>query len=185
MRRYWPKPVWITETGYNNALSLRGGQAAVPESVAGIYAPSAALEAIDRGWKVNWFEALDDLDSGLKDNVEANYGLYALGSTKAPPWRAKPAAVALKGILNGLKDPGPAYKPRAIGLRVSAATPDVRWTALGKRDGSVRLYLRRTAEVYDTQADRKLSVAPVKVTITTAKGTRTVSVGAEVISVLL
>jgi Glycosyl hydrolase catalytic core len=185
MRRYWPKPVWITETGYNNALSLRGGQAAVPEWVAGIYAPSAALEAIDRGWKVNWFEALDDLDTGLKDNVEANYGLYALGSTKAPPWRAKPAAVALKGILNGLKDPGPAYKPRAIGLRVSAATPDVRWTALGKRDGSVRLYLRRTAEVYDTQGDRKLSVAPVKVTITTAKGTRTVSVGPEVVSVLL
>jgi hypothetical protein len=186
MRRHWRKPVWITETGYNNALALTGGgPQPVPEWVAGVYAPSAALEAIDRGWKVNWFEALDDVDAGAKDDVEANYGLFAVGATKAPPWRAKPAAVALRGILPSLKDPGPAYRPPTIGLRVAASTPDVRWTALGKRDGSVRLYLRRTVEVYDTGTNRARSVANSRVTITTAKGTRTVSVGAEVVSVLL
>jgi hypothetical protein len=186
MRQYWRKPVWITETGYTNAVASRGGQRSVPEWVAGIYAPAAALEAIDRNWKVNWFEVLDDVDSGAKDNAESNFGLWRVGSTKSPSgWRAKPAAVALKGILNGLKDPGPAYRPRAIGLRVAAATPDVRWTALGKRDGSVRLYLRRTVDVYDPHTDRKRSVAKVKVTITTAKGAKTVSVGPEVTSVLL
>ena len=185
MRRYWPKPVWITETGYTNALADAGGQRPVPEWVAGVYAPSAALEAIDRGWKVNWFEALDDVDPGAKDEVEANYGLFAVGSGIAPPWRAKPAAVALKGILNGLKDPGPAFRPQPIGLRIAASTADVRWTALGKRDGSVRLYLRRSAEVYNSDTDRAIPVSSSKVTITTAKGTRTVSVGAEVTSVLL
>jgi hypothetical protein len=185
MRKYWRKPVWITETGYTNALADARGQRPVPEWVAGVYAPSAALEAIDRGWKVNWFEVMDDVDPGALDNVEANYGLFAVGSSLAPPWRAKPAAVALKGILNGLKDPGPAFKPRTIGLRVSASTADVRWTALGKRDGSVRVYLRRTAEVYNADTDRKLSVANARVTITTAKGTKTVSVGPEVTSVLV
>src|SRR3712207_7243381 len=59
--------------------------------------------------------------------------LFRSSSTSPSGWRAKPAAVALRGILNGMKDPGPAYRPRAIGLRVSAATRDVRWTALGKR----------------------------------------------------
>src|SRR3712207_9321649 len=88
--------------------------------------------------------------------------LFRSSSTSPSGWRAKPAAVALRGILNGMKDPGPAYRPRAIGLRVSAATRDVRWTALGKRNGSVRLYLRRTADVYDARTDRKMSVAKVK-----------------------
>ena len=186
MRKHWRKPVWITETGYTNALANTGGQRPVPEWVSGIYAPAAALEAIDRNWKVNWFEVLDDVDPGAKSNPEANFGLWAVGSTISPAgWRAKPAAVALKGILNGLKDPGPAYQPRPVGLRVTAATPDVRWTALGKRDGSVRLYLRRTVDVYDARTDRKLSVGTAKVTITSAKGTRTVYVGPEVTSVLL
>ncbi len=186
MRKYWNKPVWVTETGYTNALADAGGQRPVPEWVAGVYAPSAALEAIDRGWKVNWFEVMDDVDAGAKNDVEANYGLYAVGSTISPSgWRAKPAAIALKGILNGLKDPGTAFRPQTIGLRVAASTADVRWTALGKRDGSVRLYLRRTAEVYDARTGRTLTVAPAKVTITTAKGTRTVSVDSQVTSVLL
>ena len=186
MRQYWRKPVWITETGYTNAVADDGGPRPVPEWVSGIYAPSAALEAIDRNWKVNWFEVMDDVDAGAKNDPEANFGLWAVGSTISPSgWRAKPAAVALKGILNGLKDPGPAYQPRAVGLRVAAATPDVRWTALGKRDGSVRLYLRRTVDVYDPRTEQKLSVAKVKVTITTGKGTRTVYVGPEVTSVLL
>ena len=88
MRRHWRKPVWITETGYTNALANGGGQRPVPESVAAVYAPSAVLEAIDRNWKVNWFEVLDDPDSGAKDNVEANYGLFALHGGIAPPWLA-------------------------------------------------------------------------------------------------
>ena len=185
LRTYWRKPIWVTETGYTNALATSGGQRPVPEWVAGVYAPSAALEAIDRGWKVNWFEVLDDPDAGSKDNVEANYGLYALGGGTAPPWRAKPAATALKSILTSMRDSGPAYRPATLGLRVSAPTADVRWTALGKRDGSVRLYLRRAAEVYDSRLERALSVPEVKVAVATARGTRTVPVGAEVVSVQL
>ena len=185
MRTHWRKPVWITETGYTNALADAGGQRPVPEWVAGVYSPSAVLEAIDRGWKVNWFEALDDLDSGSKDNVEANYGLYALGSSMAPPWRAKPAAVALKGVLTSMKDQGPAYRPSARGLRVSAPVADVRWTALGKRDGSARLYLRRATEVYDAVRERAITVPKVSVTVVTSRGVRSVSVGAEVVLVQL
>ncbi len=80
---------------------------------------------------------------------------------------------------------GPAYRPPSIGLRMSAPVADVRWTALGKRDGSVRVHLRRAAEVYDPRTERTLSVPRETVTIPTARGTRTVAVGAEVVSVLL
>ena len=177
MQRYWKKPVWVTETGFTNAVDGPQGPSPVPESVSGVYAPSAVLEAVDRNWKTVWFEVLDDPDAGSKSEIEANYGLFALQNNRmAPPWRAKPAAVALKGILTGMRDPGQSYQPRSIGLRVSAPVSDVRWTALGKRDGSVRLYLRRA---------NTASAPKVNVTITTAKGSRSVSVGTAVTSVLL
>ncbi len=185
VRTHWKKPVWLTETGYTNAVAYSGGQKPVPEWVAGVYAPSAALEAIDRGWKLNWFEVLDDPDAGVKNDVQANYGLYALKSGIAPPWRAKPAATALKGILTSMKDPGPVHRPPAMGLRVTSSTSDVRWTALGKRDGSVRLYLRRTVDVYDPRTEVRRSVPNASVTITTAKGSKRVAVGPEVVSVLI
>ena len=174
--KQWRKPIWVTETGYTNALATNGGQNPVSEAAAGVYAPSAVLEAIDRGWRVNWFEVLDDPDAGSKDNVEANYGLYGLRSGMAPPWRPKPAAVALGNILRGMKDAGPTYRPAARGLRVSAPVSDVRWTALGKRDGSVRLYLRRANQP---------GASKVNVSIATAKGTKSVSVGTAVVSVPL
>jgi hypothetical protein len=186
MLRHWKKPAWITETGYTNSLAGPTGPSPIPEWAAGVYAPSALLEAVDRNWKVTWFEVLDDPDAGVKSVTEANYGLFALEGTRmAPPWRAKPAAVALRSMLTGLKDPGPAYRPAPIGLRVSAPVADVRWTALGKRNGSVRVYLRRAAEVYDARTNRALSVPKVTVTIATAKGIRAVPVGAEVVSVLV
>ena len=185
MRQHWKKPVWITETGYTNAVAGSPGPNPVPEWVAGVYAPSAVLEAVDRNWKVAWYQLLDFVDAGSKNDIEASYGLYALRDGQTPPWRPKPAATALKSILTGMRDPGPAYAPRGIQLRVSAPTADVRWTVLGKRDGSVRVYLRRAAEVYDPRERRALTVPKVNVTLATIKGTRTVSVGAEVVSVLL
>jgi len=183
---HWHKPVWITETGYSNALAFHtGGQKPVPEDIAAIYAPSAVLEAVDRGWHTTWFEALDDVDTGSKDNIEANWGLWAVANGAAPPWRVKPTATALKELLTGLADPGPAYSPAPIKLKVTAPVSDVRWTALGKRDGSVRLYLRRSKPCYDATHKVRVNVAPVSVTITTAKGARSVSVGSKVVTVKL
>jgi hypothetical protein len=186
MTKYWKKPIWVTETGFTNSVAGPKGPSPVPEWVSGVYAPSAVLEAIDRNWNLSWFEALDDPDGGAKNLTEANYGLYALQNDRmAPPWRAKPAATALKSILAGMKDPGPTYRPASMGLRVAASTPDVRWTALGKRDGSVRLYLRRAIDVYDAKLKRTLPTTKVSVKVTTAKGTRTVSVGPEVVTIVL
>jgi hypothetical protein len=185
MKKYWPKPVWITETGYTNAVASTSGQKPIPEDIAGIYAPSSILEAVDRGYKTIWFEVLDDPDSGSKNEVEANLGLWGIKSGMAPPWRAKPAALAFKSFLAQLKDPGAAYQPKAIGLRVTSSASDVRWTAIAKRDGSVRLFLRRSKDAWDPVHKVRLNVPSVGVSVTTAKGTRTVSVGSKVVTILL
>jgi hypothetical protein len=185
MKAYWHKPVWITETGYTNAVASTSGQKPTPEDVAGIYAPSAILEAVDRGYQTVWFEVLDDPDSGSKNEVEANLGLWGMQSGMAPPWRPKPAVGALKAFLAETKDPGATYKPRAIPLRVTSSASDVRWTALGKRNGSVRLYLRRAKDCWDPIHKVRLKVPAVPVTVSTAKGSRTVSVGSSVVSLVL
>ena len=181
--------VWLTETGYTNAVDRRadgGGPTPVPEDVAATYAPSVLLEAVDRGLRVAWYEALDDPDPGAKDVAESRFGLVSVGGGGGPStWRPKPAAVALTDFLAQLRDPGPRYRPEAVRLAVTAPVDDVRWTALGKRDGSTWLHLRRAADVWEPATARPIRVQEVPVTVATPTGRRTVSVGAEVVSLSL
>ncbi len=184
LREHFPDAdVWLTETGYTNAVDRdgdSGGATPVPEEVAAAYAPATVLEAVDRGIAVTWYEALDDPDPGSKDVIESGYGLLAVESSGAPPWRPKPAAAALADFLATLRDPGPDHRPAPAMLAVTSTAEDVRWTALGMRDGSTWLHLRRSADVWDPETAQPVAVEEVPVTVVTPTGRRTVPVGAEV-----
>ena len=178
VQRQWPGvPLWLTEIGYTNALDDLTAQRPVPEDVSALYAPAAVLEAVDRGLRVAWYEALDDPDPGLKDQVENNFGLFAVGPSGAPPWRTKPAGTALRQFLAELRDPGPAYEPEPVGVRVTCEAKDLRWTALAKRDGSVRLFLRRSTECWDPDKQVPIGVPEVEVRIESESRVRTIHVG--------
>jgi hypothetical protein len=69
-----------------------------------------------------------------------------------------------------------------VALTVTASTGDVRWTALGKRDGSTWLHLRRSVDVWDPVSESPVTVEPARVTVVSASGRTTVDVGAEVTS---
>ncbi len=182
--RYWGgKPTWITETGYTNALARKRGHNPVPEDVSAAYAPSALLEAVDRGCKVTWFELLDDPDPGAKDEIESNFGMFAIKDGMAPPWRAKPVVATMRSFLGRLEDPGPAYDPPSIGLRVTSQVDDVRRTVVARRDGSVTLHLRRATNCWHPVDQKRISVKTVPVRVETAKGTRTVWVDHRVTSI--
>jgi hypothetical protein len=186
IRAYWSgKPAWITETGYTNALASGSGHAVVPEDVSAAYAPSLLLEALDKRCKVSLFELLDGIDAGAKDDTEANFGLFALQSGEAPPWRAKPIVSSLRSFLAGLKDPGPAHSPASIPLSVTSAASDVRKTVTAKRDGRATVHLRRARDCWDPQRKVRLSVPKVAVKIETQQGARTVMVDHQVLSVPL
>lgn len=176
IRQYWGgKPPWITETGYTNALAATG-KPIVPEDVAGSYAPSLLLEALDQGCRVAIFELLDS-PNPAKDDVQANYGLFAILDSDAPPWRAKPIATALSTFLSALKEaPGPAYTPAPIGLSVTSSASDVHSTVTAKRDGSAMVHLRRAKSCWDPIALTRLAVPKVAVKIQTSHSTRTVMV---------
>jgi hypothetical protein len=175
--QYWGgKPAWITETGYTNALAATRGHAVVPEDVAAIYAPSLLLEAVEHGCLVSVFELLDSPDGAVKDHTEANFGLFAMQVGEAPPWRAKPIVSALRSLLSGLKDPGPAYTPAPISLSVTSSASDVQSTVTAKRNGSATVHLRRAKNCWDPVSKSPLAVPEVAVRIRTAQSTRTVMV---------
>lgn len=187
LRRTWPgKAVWISETGYSNALATTGGHNPVPEDVSADYGPSTLLEAAARGCNVVWFELLDDPDPGAKDITEANLGMYAtIGATMGPSWRAKPVVARMASFLGSLRDPGTTYTPPRIALQVSSASGDVRSTVTAKRNGSVTVHVRRATECWDPLRRQRISVAGVPVTIRTATSTRTVTVNHRVSSITL
>lgn len=186
VRDAWPdRPVWVTETGYTNATASDSGHPPVPEEVAGDYAPSALLEAVDRDYHVTWYELLDDPDAGEPDQTEHHFGLLATRDGAGPPWREKPAAVALRMLLGALRDPGPTYTPARVPLRVTTDTADVRWTALGKRDGTVTVYLRRAVDCWDPATARPVEVEPVEVLVSSSSGGHKVDVDHRVLPVLL
>jgi hypothetical protein len=186
VRRHWPdRPVWVTETGYTNAVDSAGGHRPVPEDVAGDYAPAALLEAVDQDYHVVWYELLDDVDEGPKDLIEHNFGLLATQQGAGPPWRSKPAAAALSSLLAQLRDPGPRYVPPAVQLRVRSSAKDLRWTALGKRDGSVTLYLRRATNGWDPTRAEPVRLQPVRATVVTPEGDRAVTVDHRVAAISL
>jgi hypothetical protein len=183
MRSHFPEAaVWLTETGYNNAVdsSGRGGATPVPEEVAAAYAAPAVLEAVDRGMAITWYEVLDDPDPGGRDVAESNYGLLAVDDGGAPPWRAKPVVAALTDFLAELRDPGPVHRPEPVTLTVTSSADDLRWTALGKRDGSTWLHLRRGVDLWDPVSETPIAVEPVRVSVESPSGRATVDVGAEV-----
>lgn len=184
VRRHWPgHPMWVTETGYTNAIASEEGHLPVPEEVSADYAPAALLEAVDQDYRVVWYELLDDPDPGEPDQIEHHFGLLAAEDGAGPPWRKKPAALALQAFLAELRDPGPAYTPPAVPLRITTDAPDVRWTALGKRDGSVRLYLRRAVDCWDPEAGEPVAVDPARVVVGDGSASREVDVDHRVVSI--
>jgi hypothetical protein len=186
IRKYWGgKSAWITETGYTNALASTNAHAVVPEDVSAAYAPSILLEAVKRGARVSMFELLDDPDPGAKDDTEDNFGMFAIISGQAPPWRPKPIVSSLSSFLGALKDPGPAYDPQRIALSVTSAASDVRSTVTAKRNGSVTVHLRRSKDCWDPARKVRIHVPEVAVRIQTARLTRTVLVNHRVRSIPL
>ncbi len=185
LHRAWPrKPIWIAETGYNNALARTSGHRAVPEWVAAAYGPAVLLEAVDRRCRTAFFELLDDPDPGAKDNPEANFGLLAVRTGSGPPWRSKPIVATLRDFLTPLRDPGPQFTPPRIRFRATGPA-DLRTTLTAKRNGTVTAHLRRATDCWDPVEERRIEVAASRVKVETRSGTRYVNVDHEVTSIRL
>ena len=147
----WPgKQPFVTECGYQNATKHTGGHKPIDEASAGIYAAILFLEGFRRGFPRSfWYELLNQYpDPGLTQK-EWNFGLFRYDGSP------KPAAVAIRRLLNLHFDLGKSFTPKDLDLSVKG--PDTTRSLLFQHsDGSYRLDLWRDVEA---------SAKPVEVTV--------------------
>ncbi len=174
-------PVRITEWGYHNAVRTTAGHDPVPEWVSATYGSRAllAMTTGERKVRLVRYEALDDVDAGVKDQHEANFGLWRVGSNDPATWTPKAEVGVMRGILAALRDPGPAYTPEPVNLSVSGPR-DLRYVVTRTRDGAATLWVWRSLSVWDAAARKALSVPTTSVTVTDSVGARTIDVGPRV-----
>jgi hypothetical protein len=176
--KYWKKPVWVTETGYTNALHRPKGHNPVPNDVSAVYAPSALLEAVDRGCKSTWYELLDDPDSLAKTQIESNFGMFSTAYKDQPPWPPKPIFATMRSFLALLKDPGPAYTPAAIPLKITPGSPDVRVTVTANRNGVAMAHIRRAIDYYNPDTQQYVVLPPTTCKLEGPTGTKMITLPA-------
>jgi hypothetical protein len=156
------KPVWFTETGYQNALGGSRDQWAQPisEEAVGIYQPRIVLENLLRGIpRAYTYELLDHAPDPERTDPELNYGLIR------NDWTPKPSYVALQNLLALVDDPGPGRRPDRLDHTLTGGTPDLRQLLTQRRDGTFVLFLWRDVAVWDADSRAAVDVQPYEVVL--------------------
>ena len=144
------RPWIVTECGYHNAVGTTSGHRPQSETAAGVYAPVLLLEHLARGFaRSYWYELIDEAQDDAKRDPEKNFGLLRHDGT------LKPAAAAIKWLLELNADPGLPYQPAPY--EVTVDRDDARVLVTGKRDGSKLVHVWR---------DVSYGAAPAEVTVT-------------------
>ncbi len=172
------KPVWATETGYNNALAWSGANRPVPEDVAATYMPRLLFEYWRWGIARTFvYELLDPFPNEDLDDAEAHFGLLRHDLSR------KPAFVALRDTIAILADPGAAFAPGQLDLTISESgvvleepgSTGLHKVLLQKRDGAFYLALWRTSSIWDQDSGEPLTAPAGPVEVTVEPGIETVS----------
>lgn len=148
------KPVMSTETGYTNS----GNNQAIPERASGAYMPRQYLYAFNNGVPHTYnYEFINEGNDA--NNPEANFGLLRNDGSE------KPAFVAMKNMINLLKETGANFTPGSLDYSLSGNTANVNHTLLEKSDGTFYLALWVGASRYNTDNQQSTSVASQQVTL--------------------
>lgn len=162
------KRVYCTEGGYFTAPAYSGDAMTVSEQAQGAYAPRQLLEYVRRGMRFWQYELLDDPDP-TGGNRESHFGIVDTPSVDPSTWRRKPAFATLKNLLAMTADPGPAFKPRPISVRIDGPD-DLENLVLGRRDGTYQIVCWRDVDVYDPELRRDVAVPAESVSVSVEGG---------------
>ncbi|HZC14836.1 MAG TPA: hypothetical protein VE270_12525, partial [Thermoleophilaceae bacterium] len=155
------KPVFATEAGFHTALSMPRGdnQPPVSEAAQAVYVLRTLLEHYAMGVRRTFvYELIDEFPDPGKTDAESNFGLLR------HDFSPKPAFVALRNLLAILSTQERAsMRPLRVG--VAGPASGVRQLVLQRRDGTYLVFLWRTANVWDRDQRRPLTVEPVRLTV--------------------
>jgi hypothetical protein len=149
-----------TETGYDTAIHVTSGQPAVSEAAEAKYLPRLLLEAFGRGVRRSFiYEFADEHPEPAMHDAEQHFGLIRADGTP------KPAFTAVSNMIRLLQDPGPAFAPGALGMRLSGDVSGLRHALFAKRDGRLYLILWVNGRSYDQDAQADAVVPSQRVTL--------------------
>ncbi len=153
------KPNIATEFGFHNLLSPTApvSQPGIDEQGAAVYVLRQYLEHLADRIDRSFVHQLYDLGTSGTSS-EDRFGLIRADGTY------KPAATALKNLLGMVGSGSPStLTPLSWGTEASDQTADLRYLDIQESDGSHDLVLWRTASVWERDAKRDLTVAPVTI----------------------
>jgi hypothetical protein len=158
------KPVFITETGYNDATNIKAeavDRDTAAKLILNLYAAYAAA-GIERTFPYQLLDAYPD--PGGK-NWEKHWGLFDTS------WQPKPAARAIHNLTTILSR-GTEVRTtnRNVQTRVDSGSPDLKLLELARPDGATLILLWREADLWDQANRRPLAVAPASVRLSFTHG---------------
>jgi hypothetical protein len=152
------KPIVATETGWHTAIADPApAHPAVSEAAAAKYIPRLFLEYFIRNVQRTF--AYELIDERAAPDQENNFGLLRVDGS------AKPSFTALKNLIALLRDPGPAFQPRALSYQLSGGNA-VHHTVLQKRDGRFYVILWQEVPSFDLQTKTNVAVPNESVSLT-------------------
>jgi hypothetical protein len=153
------KPIFITETGYNDATNIKG-EAVDPDTAAkltlNLYAASA-LAGVVRTFPYQLLDAY--ADEGHRA-WEKHWGFYSID------WQPKPVARAVHNLTTILTDrSSPAGKAGPAKAEIRRGAADLRRLDLMRSDGATMMLLWREVALWDHVKRQGNAIAPADVEI--------------------
>ncbi len=150
--------VHFTESGYHNALNDPTTHLPTSEAATAVYMPRLLMEHAKRGvQRVYSYELIDQGRSS--SDRELSFGLMRSDRSR------KPAFVAIRRMLDLMRDPGPAYPLRSLTYGLSGTDDLTSSLLMQRRDGRFLLALWQDVEIWDPIANRAKAAPARRVTL--------------------
>jgi len=160
------RPVWVTETGYNDASITGADGNSVTDATEAVYIPRIVAENYAAGIARTYlYELLDDPNVG-ESTKKAHFGLFRSDGS------AKPAAIALRNLLSMLMDRGSRGVTEPASVSTSATPSDFHELLLAKHDHSAWLLMWRSESVWNPQMGQGTSAPSSAVEVCGPRGSQ-------------
>jgi hypothetical protein len=164
------KKIFITESGYHNALNDHSDQAAVSETSAAKYIPRLFLENFSRGIPRTYlYEFMDEApDPGLT-NFQMHWGLVRSDGSE------KPAFTAVKNLISELSDSAEPEHLQQLTYSLDAENAQIHHLLLQRSDGEFFLILWQEVQSYDYRKQQDIAISSQPVTLTLDHNVRNIN----------
>jgi hypothetical protein len=152
------KPIWTTETGYNDDMQR---PCALADETIAKYDLRTIAEKWNAGEQRVYLYQFADMPS---DRIFGGLGLMRADATPKPQFKA------LESMIHLLADPGPPFDARPLKYGLGGDSANVHRTLLQKRDGRYELLLWLEVRSWDPKSRTAIDVQPQTVTLSLPAG---------------